>query len=889
MDRRKLNTIHFKEDLLHWCAANDWPKEVHKRLQNGDNPYRPNKDGLSPMHAAIAHNATSVVKILLERYESDVAIVKDHMQNRFLWKAENNCWNKRPILIACTQEERDQVHLLASSCPSGIPFNVQVFVLFQTPYNGTQLVALDVNGSAEKQFAVLECINKLLPNGVLSLDRTDLRKDCFTYLQTACLHSRQALIPLLIAHGSQLSATGDRETIPLMTACRTVKLPIVEQLLTKYVNRYDPTVLDSQQRNVFHICLELNNHKLIDYVLKSLIKYRQAQFGETESEAFNRIFPYKCEEYSYMTTWSLIRPNAKELCSKYVVDYRLDLSYSDGDFLHVMELLQKKVALEYCFEEIRRNPAILKLNKKQDHEQNVLHQLYRYDHLDFVKEMYEQHPEVKPWFETKEAFVILRITLTHRDIQKLKLILEHHTAYLSSNPAELEEFAIGQTWFDRAVYREPFALLAAAFPEKQDVMKETMSRAAELQRSQSFTDRFNALKKAFNLALESLKEDHILLPSLLDDRKRNVLHQAIEWDEIEMIKNLLACGIDLNQRDGEGNLPIFFVRSIAAFDILYEKMSVDLKTTNDKGYNLLHHCSRVGSHNGEAILTKLLQLGFDINQRSLDGNVPLSIATCCSSVRFLLSNGANVELVNGEALVKTLSGKLYCAAWALLLKIAHLSWFKEIAHAFLPWMLGNQNRDFFSCSSGHYLEEYPDIRKTLFDSLYRHSQHEAAAFFLKVCHRSINCCARWFLDYGYEIDLEVRDDYGYTPLLGLLSYMEEPNLDVIERLLQKGANVNARDDRGRNSLLTLVFNFRSAQWNGHTLKSIELLLDHGAEINVQDEDGNSALHLAFADMHLDMAQLLLSRGANRKLKNKANKLPHQMMVKNMQALLAFLG
>lgn len=474
-------------------------------------------------------------------------------------------------------------------------------------------------------------------------------------------------------------------------------------------------------------------------------------------------------------------------------------------------------------------------------------------------------------------------------MEKLRLILEHHKAYLSSNPAELEEYAIGQTWFDRAVFREPFSLLAAAFPEKQDVISETILRAAELQRSQNFTDRFYALKKSFKQALESLNEDNIQLPNLLDDRKRNVLHQAVDWDEIEMIKNLLACGMDPNLRDGEGNLPIFFIRNMAAFEMLYEKMPVDSATTNDKGYNLLHHCSRLGGNNGEAILTKLLQLGFDVNQRTLDGNVPLSVATCCSAVRFLLANGANVELINGDALLKTLNGKQHCAGWAIILKAAQLPWFEGIAHAFLPWLLGNQNRDFFTCSSGQYLEEYPAIRKLLFDALYRHSPHEAAIFFNKVCHRAINCCARWFLDYGYDIDLEVRDGYDSTPILGMLRYMEEPNLDVIERLLLKGANVNAIDDRERNSLLTLVFNFKSAQWYGHTLKSIELLLDHGADINAQDEDGNSALHLAFAGMHLDMAQLLLARGADRKLKNKANKLPYQMMDKNLQALLAYLG
>uniref|UniRef100_A0A182LWL2 SOCS box domain-containing protein n=1 Tax=Anopheles culicifacies TaxID=139723 RepID=A0A182LWL2_9DIPT len=362
MDRGKLNKNNFKGNPLHWCAANNWPKEVHKCLEKGDNPYRPNRDGLSPMHAAIAHNAYLAVNILLERYTNDIAIVKEHMEKRFRWKMENNCWNKRPILIACTAEEREQVQLVASSCPSAIPFNVQVFVFFLTPYYGTQLTALDVCAK-DKQTTVLRCINMLLPNGVLSLDRTDLRNDSMTYLQTACLYNRVEKIPSLLAHGSHLYATGNGDSIPLMTACRTMKTDIVKLLLTKYVNHYDPTVLDNQQRNVFHICLETANPKLTDYVLKALISYRTAKFGETESEAFNRIFPYKSEEHKFLTTWSRIRPIMKEQCAQYVVQYRLDLTYSNGECLNVVQLLSRKLALDYCFEEIRRNPDILKLEE----------------------------------------------------------------------------------------------------------------------------------------------------------------------------------------------------------------------------------------------------------------------------------------------------------------------------------------------------------------------------------------------------------------------------------------------------------------------------------------------------------------------------------------------
>uniref|UniRef100_A0A182N205 EGF-like domain-containing protein n=1 Tax=Anopheles dirus TaxID=7168 RepID=A0A182N205_9DIPT len=779
MDRRKLNKINFKPDALHWSAANNWPAEVQKCLENGANPYRPNSDGLSPMHAAVAHNAMHAARILLAQYTSDLTIVREHMRDRFLWKVENKCVSKRPILIAWSMEECEQAHQLASSCPSGIPFNVQVFVLLRFPHFGNRLCALDVN-CVQKQATIMRFINQLLGNGVLSFDKSELRNDRLTYLQTACLYGHKDMIALLLAHGSQLSATGDRGGIPLMTACSTLKKDVTELLLTKYGNRFDPTVVDDQGQNAFHVCLQRGNAALVDYVLKAMIKYRTVHFGETESEAFNKIFPYEYYEYSYTSTWAYIRPPLKAQCTNYVVQYRLDLTSKTGELLAITELLSRKVALDYCYEHIRLNPDILKL--ETGHKKNVLHHLFEHDQLEFV---------------------------------------------------------------------------------------------------QNF-ERFDELKKNFDATVTTLKEDGTLLRDILDEKNRNVLHQAAEWDETELIRRLLDGEFNLNRKDCNGNLPIFFVRSSAALELMYEKFPVDATTVNEDGYNLLHHSCRVGNYNGEKVLTKLLELGFDVNQKTSDNNVPLSIASCCSTVRFLLQHGANVELVNGDALAKTLHYKLHCAAWALIPKIAHFEWFDQMAHVYLPWMLGNQNRDFFTCSCGDNLERYPEIRKTLFDSLYRHSPDQVAEFFREVCHRAINCCARWVLDYGYEIDFELRDQYDYTPLLGLLSYMEEENLDVVERLLKKGANVNARDNRGRNALLAIASHFRSAQWYGHTLKTIELLLDHGAEIDAQDENGNTALHHAFQEMQLELVALLVDRGADKKLRNKENKLAYQNMDANLQ-------
>ncbi|XP_058123817.1 uncharacterized protein LOC131281807 [Anopheles ziemanni] len=886
MNKSIFNKNNFKSDPFHWAAANDWAGEVQKCLQENMNPYRPNKNGLTPLHAAIGNQAVRVANVLLAQYSNDLAIVKEHMRNRFLWKMECNYWNKRPILIAWTEEECQHVQSVASPCPAAIPLNVQIFVFLRLPCEGVRLVALDVC-TKEKWPAVLRFIRQILPNGVLSLDKSDFRTDCMSYLQAACYIGSKDLLQTLLSSGAQLSATGDKGKTPLLTACDVLCTDIIKLLLTKYIQRYDPTAFDDEQRNAFHIVARKNHPEMTDFVLKALIRYRVVNFGETESEAFDRTFRYEYIEYEYLSSWSLLPVAMKKKCSEYAVQYRMDLTYTWRYNLHLLDLISNKLALNYCFEEIRSNLDILKIETHRE-STNILHALLQHGHIEFVEELYQQNPSIKTVFNTQGALQVLTSALAKHNVKLLGFILQHHKEYFQSEAKHLEEGVISSTWFDIAVYREPFSMLSEAFPEMREKISETVELVEKTHNALSLDKLYALLDEDLEQAILTLQSEEIVV----NEAGRNVLHQATDYDKPHLVEKLLECSVNLNRKDNEGNLPIFLVRSEEVLDLFLEKMSIDSTIVNDAGYNLLHYCCKTVCMPGDEakILSKLLSLGFDVNQPSKDGNVPLSLASCCTMVKYLLQHGASLELIDGSALQGTLRYKRYCAAWTLIPEIAHFEWFEKTAHAFLPWLLGNQNRDFFSCNSGDQLEKYPDIRKKLYDSLYRHSKEQAASFFLTVCQRSITCCARWFLDYGYDVDFERCDEYGYTPLLGLLSYMEEPSHDIVERLVvEKGVNVNAKNDRKQSALLLIASHFRYAQWYGYTLKTIELLLDHGAELNAQDEKGNTALHYAFEENQIELVELLIERGADLKLRNNENQLPYQKCDKHKAMLYKFLG
>jgi ankyrin repeat protein len=77
---------------------------------------------------------------------------------------------------------------------------------------------------------------------------------------------------------------------------------------------------------------------------------------------------------------------------------------------------------------------------------------------------------------------------------------------------------------------------------------------------------------------------------------------------------------------------------------------------------------------------------------------------------------------------------------------------------------------------------------------------------------------------------------------------------VIKFLLDEGADVNARDDRGISPL-----QFASAVGN---LPIVEMLLDRGAHVNVCDNFGFSPLHSAVFFGRLHVIDKLVAVGAN---------------------------
>ncbi|KAH7174804.1 ankyrin repeat-containing domain protein [Fusarium flagelliforme] len=96
------------------------------------------------------------------------------------------------------------------------------------------------------------------------------------------------------------------------------------------------------------------------------------------------------------------------------------------------------------------------------------------------------------------------------------------------------------------------------------------------------------------------------------------------------------------------------------------------------------------------------------------------------------------------------------------------------------------------------------------------------------------------------------------------------NLKVMQRSLEHGANIHAKNIEDKTPLLRAV--------EGQSLEAIKFLLDRGADINYSNTFADSIMYVAVFTRNVDVVKLVLERGANPDALSYANTRPLSLAV-----------
>ena len=135
------------------------------------------------------------------------------------------------------------------------------------------------------------------------------------------------------------------------------------------------------------------------------------------------------------------------------------------------------------------------------------------------------------------------------------------------------------------------------------------------------------------------------------------------------------------------------------------------------------------------------------------------------------------------------------------------------------------------------------------------------------------------LEHG--ADVNAPEPYGPSPILSAIKYAKT----MLPLLLERGADVNVRGCRGRTALMDACLEEACQEDDEETETNYtEQILDLGADVDAVDEEGNSALmQLCNSYRYSEstyLIDLLLSRGADLSIKNKAGKTASDLAYKN---------
>ena len=308
--------------------------------------------------------------------------------------------------------------------------------------------------------------------------------------------------------------------------------------------------------------------------------------------------------------------------------------------------------------------------------------------------------------------------------------------------------------------------------------------------------------------------------------KNKELFEAVKQGELQKVMDILERGIDVNERDENGNTALLYACEYCNLEIVEEllKRGADVSIKNNDGRTAL-----IGVVSFPYFEDKKLEI-----------------------VRTLIKNGIVVE--EGDN-----GNKRYKTALIIACEKNNLEIVKEL----LKEGADANMLDQFNCSPLMYacknanLEMAKELIKK--GANVNERDNYGVTPLMMSCKRHSLEIVKELIKQGASINEEDKY-YAHTPLIeACLSQ----NLEIVEELIKNGADVNRKNKLGDTALIKMCSNSNNA--SSSYLKIVHKLIEHGANVNEKNNLGYTPLREASCsnnEKSVEVVNELLKQGAN---------------------------
>jgi len=347
-----------------------------------------------------------------------------------------------------------------------------------------------------------------------------------------------------------------------------------------------------------------------------------------------------------------------------------------------------------------------------------------------------------------------------------------------------------------------------------------------------------------------------------------LLMLAIHRNNVEVIKYLLKYKVNIAEKSYNGISPLEKAVNQNNSDIVRlfikhsnkEKIDIHVNDKDASGNTLL--IKAVNQNNGDIV--KLLinychknKISININGKDANGNYPLMKAInqnnfdiVFSLVNYGYHNKMNMNVVDTEGNTPL----------TLAYKRGYFKIFRYlVSYLDINQKDGHHNGILYYVIDKEDIETLKDLINIGVDINLKNAFDDTAI------DRAIFKGNLEILDILLENDtilLNKRNYLGKTPLISIImadNYTPEQKEGMIDKFIEKGADVNLTDKDGNPPLICAI--------KENYLTVIQLLIRNGANVNTKNHEGNSPLVSAIQHNNLPVVKLLTENGADVHIKN----------------------